>query len=67
MSETVLDNEFSMAKKLAMLSAELDDFKNQFNPEFRFAAMNVVDVMQAMVEILAGDRIGEIYDLSDEG
>lgn len=58
-------DQFDTAKRLAAISAELDDTKHQFNPDIRYAAMNCIQAMQEMAELLAGKRFGEIYDLTD--
>ena len=58
-------DQFDTAKRLAALSAELDDTKHKFNPDIRYAAMSCIQAMQEMAELLAGERVGEIYDMTD--
>lgn len=60
------DTKFLMARRLSVLSVELDELKNELDSCFFTAAVNCVKVMQDMAEVLAGDRVGEIYDQTEE-
>lgn len=54
--------QFELAQRLASLAVELDESPG--TPDF--ARHLCVDHMHAMANKLAGDRAGEIYDLTEE-
>lgn len=58
-------NQFYIAQRLAFLTSELDDFKHMLLPEVHAEAMRCVQIMWQTVELLAGDLIDEIYDLTE--
>jgi hypothetical protein len=57
---------FIEARKLCRKAVELDDSKHLLHPDVLETSINCVKKMHDIAEILAGDRIGEIYDKSDE-
>lgn len=60
------DTQFLMARRLSVLSVELDELKNELDSCFFTVAVNCVKVMQDTVEVLAGERSNEIYAPCDE-
>lgn len=56
---------FEFAEKLAAIATDLDESKDRF-PECYVALGHCVETMHETAEILAGERVGEIYDQTDE-
>lgn len=51
---------FDFAEKLAAMATDLDESKDKF-PECYIALVQCIETMHGTAEILAGDRVGEIY------
>ena len=65
-SESYLNQKkFDFAKNLSAFATDLDDSKDKF-PECYEALVNCVEIMHETAGIMAGDRVGEIYDMSEE-
>lgn len=58
----LIDEQFSLAQRISALAIELDEMSG-LTCQVRSMTVNV---MHAMAIKLAGDREGEIYDLTEE-
>ena len=58
--------QFELAQKLARLAVELDDEKNKFSIRQCKQVSRCIGELHDTAIYLSGDRVGEIYDLTDE-
>lgn len=53
---------FRMAQRLARVAVDLDESKKYIPLDLHATLMTCVESMHGMAQVLAGDRVGEIYD-----
>lgn len=64
---SVVDAEnFDIACRLASFATQLDESKYLLDTEFYEMAVSCVEDMHTIAQIMAGARVGEIYDMSEE-
>lgn len=56
---------FNLAKQLAFLATDLDESKSSMPPEVGARAFTCSLEMHQLALVLAGARVGEIYDQSE--
>jgi hypothetical protein len=61
----VSDMKYLMARDLSLKAVNLDSIKGIFTPEQRAKAGHIVDEMHELVSELAGDRVHEIYGVTE--
>lgn len=55
------NEQFEMAVRLTDHATELDEAKGCLEPHLRISTITVAREMHKLAEVLAGDRVGEIY------
>lgn len=56
---------FSIANNIAFWASVLDDSKDDYPIAIRARAFACAEEMHAVAKFLAGDRVGEIYDMTE--
>ena len=58
--------QFQLAQRLACMAVELDDAKSEFSTHQCKRVSRCIGELHDTAIYLSGDRVGEIYDLTEE-